>query len=94
MAAETWKEQIPYFSSRDFRVIALDPRSHGQSTKTEAAIPTCSMPLICTPFCKLLRSSIPICRLVFGRRDAARLHLQPESLRPESSSWWMATRHH
>ena len=36
MAAEIWKEQIPYFSSRGFRVIALDPRSHGQSTKTEA----------------------------------------------------------
>ena len=36
MTAEVWKEQIPYFSARGFRVIALDPRSHGQSTKTEA----------------------------------------------------------
>lgn len=35
MTAEVWKEQIPYFSARGFRVIALDPRSHGQTTKTE-----------------------------------------------------------
>lgn len=33
--AEIWKEQIPYFSSRGFRVIALDPRSQGKTTKTE-----------------------------------------------------------
>ncbi len=33
--AEVWKEQIPYFSARGFRVIALDPRSHGKSSKTE-----------------------------------------------------------
>jgi microsomal epoxide hydrolase len=36
MAAEVWKEQIPYFSARGFRVIALDPRSHGLTTKTES----------------------------------------------------------
>jgi microsomal epoxide hydrolase len=36
MVAEVWKEQIPYFSARGFRVIALDPRSHGLTTKTEA----------------------------------------------------------
>jgi microsomal epoxide hydrolase len=35
MTAEVWKEQIPYFSSRGFRVIAMDPRSHGLTTKTE-----------------------------------------------------------
>jgi non-heme chloroperoxidase len=35
MTAEVWKEQIPYFSTRGFRVLALDPRSHGLSTKTE-----------------------------------------------------------
>ena len=35
MPAEVWKEQIPYFSARGFRVIALDPRSQGQTTKTE-----------------------------------------------------------
>ena len=35
MTAEVWKEQIPYFSARGFRVIALDPRSQGQTTKTE-----------------------------------------------------------
>jgi non-heme chloroperoxidase len=35
MTAEVWKEQIPYFSSRGFRVIAYDPRSHGLTTKTE-----------------------------------------------------------
>jgi non-heme chloroperoxidase len=33
--AEVWKEQIPYFSSRGFRVIAVDPRSQGDTTKTE-----------------------------------------------------------
>jgi pimeloyl-ACP methyl ester carboxylesterase len=33
--AEIWREQIPYFSVRGFRVLALDPRSHGQTTKTE-----------------------------------------------------------
>jgi microsomal epoxide hydrolase len=36
MTAEVWREQIPYFSSRGFRVLALDPRSQGQTTKTEA----------------------------------------------------------
>lgn len=35
MTAESWKEQIPYFSSRGFRVIALDPRSQGLTTRTE-----------------------------------------------------------
>jgi non-heme chloroperoxidase len=35
MTADVWKEQIPYFSARGFRVIALDPRSHGATTKTE-----------------------------------------------------------
>ena len=35
MTAEVWKEQIPYFASRNFRVIAMDPRSQGQTTKTE-----------------------------------------------------------
>ena len=34
-SAEVWKEQIPYFSSRGFRVIALDPRSQGATTRTE-----------------------------------------------------------
>ena len=33
--AEVWKEQIPYFASRGFRVLAIDPRSHGQTTRTE-----------------------------------------------------------
>jgi non-heme chloroperoxidase len=36
MTAEVWKEQIPYFAARGFRVIALDPRSQGQTTKTDA----------------------------------------------------------
>jgi len=36
MSAEIWKEQIPYFSSRGFRVIALDPRSQGGTTRTES----------------------------------------------------------
>jgi non-heme chloroperoxidase len=35
MPAEVWKEQIPYFSSRGFHVIALDLRSQGLTTKTE-----------------------------------------------------------
>ncbi len=35
MTAEVWKEQIPYFSSRGFHVFAIDPRSHGQTTRTE-----------------------------------------------------------
>ncbi len=35
MTAEVWREQIPYFASRGFRVLALDPRSHGQTTRTE-----------------------------------------------------------
>jgi non-heme chloroperoxidase len=35
MTAEVWREQLPYFSSRGFRVIALDPRSQGLTTKTE-----------------------------------------------------------
>jgi non-heme chloroperoxidase len=36
MAAEIWKEQMTYFAARGFRVIAFDPRSQGQTTKTEA----------------------------------------------------------
>jgi non-heme chloroperoxidase len=35
MPAEVWKNQITYFSTRGFRVIALDPRSQGLSAKTE-----------------------------------------------------------
>jgi non-heme chloroperoxidase len=35
MTAEVWKEQFPYFTARGFHVIALDPRGHGQSSKTE-----------------------------------------------------------
>jgi non-heme chloroperoxidase len=33
--ADIWREQLPYFAVRGFRVIALDPRSQGQTTKTE-----------------------------------------------------------
>ena len=36
MPAEVWREQIPYFAARGYRVIAIDPRSHGLTTKTEA----------------------------------------------------------
>jgi non-heme chloroperoxidase len=36
MTAEVWREQITYFSSRGFRVIAMDPRSQGNTTKTES----------------------------------------------------------
>ena len=35
MTADVWKEQIPYFSARGFRVIAMDPRSHGRTSKTD-----------------------------------------------------------
>lgn len=35
MPAEVWQEQISYFSARGFHVFALDPRSQGQSTKTD-----------------------------------------------------------
>jgi microsomal epoxide hydrolase len=33
--ADVWREQLPYFSVRGFRVLAMDPRSQGQTTKTE-----------------------------------------------------------
>lgn len=36
MTADVWREQIPYFTSRGFRVIAFDPRSQGLTTKTES----------------------------------------------------------
>ena len=36
MTAEVWKEQIPYFASRGFRVVAFDPRSQGLTTKTDS----------------------------------------------------------
>jgi non-heme chloroperoxidase len=36
MTANAWKQQIPYFASRGFRVIAIDPRSQGLTTKTES----------------------------------------------------------
>jgi non-heme chloroperoxidase len=35
MPAEVWKEQIPYFTARGFRVLAIDSRSQGLTTKTE-----------------------------------------------------------
>ena len=35
MIAEIWKEQIPYFASRGYHVLAIDPRSQGETTKTE-----------------------------------------------------------
>jgi non-heme chloroperoxidase len=35
MTAEVWQEQIPYFSSRGWHVIAYDPRGQGFTTKTE-----------------------------------------------------------
>jgi microsomal epoxide hydrolase len=35
MGAEVWQEQISYFASRGFHVIAIDPRSQGLTTKTE-----------------------------------------------------------
>jgi non-heme chloroperoxidase len=35
MPAEVWSEQIPYFSSRGFRVIAMDPRSQGETSATD-----------------------------------------------------------
>ena len=35
LASEMWKEQIPYFAARGFRVIAFDPRSQGKTTQTE-----------------------------------------------------------
>lgn len=36
MPAEIWKEQIPYFAARGFRVIAPDARSQGGTTKTDS----------------------------------------------------------
>ena len=36
MIAEVWKEQISYFTARGFHVLAIDPRSQGLTTKTEA----------------------------------------------------------
>jgi non-heme chloroperoxidase len=35
LPAEIWREQIQYFSTRGFKVIAIDPRSHGMSSKSE-----------------------------------------------------------
>lgn len=35
MPAYVWKEQIPYFTARGFRVIAFDPRSQGKTTQTD-----------------------------------------------------------
>ncbi len=35
MPAEVWKEQLSYFSARNCRVLAYDPRSQGLTTKTE-----------------------------------------------------------
>lgn len=36
MPAEIWKEQMPYFAARGFRVIAPDARSQGGTTKTDS----------------------------------------------------------
>lgn len=35
LTSEVWKEQIPYFAARGFRVIAFDPRSQGKTKRTE-----------------------------------------------------------
>jgi microsomal epoxide hydrolase len=36
LPAEIWREQIVYFASRGFKVLALDPRSYGLSTKSDS----------------------------------------------------------
>jgi len=35
MTASVWQEQFPYFAARGFRVIAIDPRSHGATSRTD-----------------------------------------------------------
>jgi len=35
MIAEVWREQLPYFAGRGYRVLAVDPRSQGGSAKTD-----------------------------------------------------------
>jgi pimeloyl-ACP methyl ester carboxylesterase len=35
MTAEVWQEQLPYFAARGFHVFAIDPRSHGATSKTD-----------------------------------------------------------
>ena len=35
MTAEVWQEQFSYFTARGFRVIAFDPRSQGETTRTD-----------------------------------------------------------
>lgn len=35
MTAAVWQEQFPYFAARGFRVLAIDPRSHGATSKTD-----------------------------------------------------------
>jgi len=35
LPAEVWRDQIPYFTARGFRVIAFDPRSQGETTQTD-----------------------------------------------------------
>jgi microsomal epoxide hydrolase len=36
MPADVWENQITYFSARGFRVIAVNPRSQGSTTKTDS----------------------------------------------------------
>ena len=52
MTAGVWQEQFPYFAARGFRVIAIDPRSHGATSKTDAETRTISRRPISMRSCK------------------------------------------
>jgi len=83
MVAEVWREQVPYFSTRGYRVLALDPRSHGQTTKTEGGNTYFQQAADLNAFLQALGISRPV--LVGWSAGVAVLldYIQSAELRPE-----------
>jgi len=85
MVAEVWKEQFPYFAARGFHVLALDPRSHGQTTRTEEGNTYHQQAADLHVFLKTLNMEHPI---LVGWSAGVVVLLEylssPETLQPES----------
>lgn len=60
MVAEIWKEQIPYFASRGFHVLAIDPRSQGETTKTDGGNTIYQLAADLNAFLKTLNIEHPV----------------------------------
>jgi non-heme chloroperoxidase len=84
MTAEVWREQIPYFAARGFHVLAIDPRSQGLTTKTEAGNTYHQQAADLHAFLKALNAEHPV---LVGWSAGVTVILEyvasPETLQPE-----------